>query len=306
MERALTLPRSLGLLGSGSSFPRKPRRRLRSRSELKVDGDDGEQRDAAATAKRRSMPRHTREIVQWHFDPDKALPFWLEFAEEARLRPAGGGPELRGSPEVSPCSRTTGFAAGPVRRWVPKAYQTSRSTSSRPVVRRGSPRAGWRSTISESTTSSSATRFRRSTSRRGSELAHVGSVRSASSTARGRAPGAAYRGGIAFCLDLDPRWVIKLIKKGWTEHLEAYKSHVIDQAVTHRLGAGHDIQAIFATPKLLESSRACAWKTRAARCERSASRVSSRAGRSSRRSGPASRSKSSSTASTSPRPTATR
>ena len=23
------------------------------------------------------------------------------------------------------------------------------------------------------------------------------------------------RGGICFCVDLDPRWVIKLIKKGW-------------------------------------------------------------------------------------------
>ena len=43
---------------------------------------------------------------------------------------------------------------------------------------------------------------------------------------------AQYRGGICFCVDLDPRWVIKLIKKGWSEHLQAYKDHVIDQAVT--------------------------------------------------------------------------
>jgi phenylacetate-coenzyme A ligase PaaK-like adenylate-forming protein len=63
---------------------------------------------------------------------------------------------------------------------------------------------------------------------------------------------AQYRGGICFCVDLDPRWVIKLIKKGWTEHLEAYKQHVIDQAVTV-LTAGHDIKCMFATPKLLES-----------------------------------------------------
>ena len=35
-----------------------------------------------------------------------------------------------------------------------------------------------------------------------------------------------HRGGICFCIDLDPRWVIKLIKKGWMEHLEAYKEHV--------------------------------------------------------------------------------
>ena len=68
---------------------------------------------------------------------------------------------------------------------------------------------------------------------------------------------AQYRGGICFCVDLDPRWVIKLIKKGWMEHLEAYKKHVIDQALTI-LGAGHDIKCMFTTPKLLEAL-ACSW-----------------------------------------------
>src|ERR1043165_7863574 len=63
---------------------------------------------------------------------------------------------------------------------------------------------------------------------------------------------AQHRGGICFCVDLDPRWVIKLIKKGWHEHLQAYKDHVIDQAVTI-LRAGHDIRCMFATPKLLEA-----------------------------------------------------
>jgi hypothetical protein len=46
--------------------------------------------------------------------------------------------------------------------------------------------------------------------------------------------------------------VIKLIKKGWMEHLEEYKKHCIDQAVTI-LTAGHDIKCMFATPKLLEA-----------------------------------------------------
>ncbi len=63
---------------------------------------------------------------------------------------------------------------------------------------------------------------------------------------------AQHRGGICFMVDLDPRWVIKLIKKGWTEHLQAYKDHVIDQAVTI-LEAGHDIRCLFTTPKLLEA-----------------------------------------------------
>ena len=64
---------------------------------------------------------------------------------------------------------------------------------------------------------------------------------------------AQHRGnGICFCVDLDPRWVIKLIKKGWSEHLQAYKDHVIDQAIAI-LQANHDIRCLFTTPKLLES-----------------------------------------------------
>src|SRR3977135_3875602 len=42
------------------------------------------------------------------------------------------------------------------------------------------------------------------------------------------------------------------MKKGWTEHLQAYKGHVIDQAVTI-LQAGHDVRCMFTTPKLLEA-----------------------------------------------------
>src|SRR5439155_26435057 len=61
-----------------------------------------------------------------------------------------------------------------------------------------------------------------------------------------------HRGGICFSVDLDPRWVIKLIKRGQMEELELYKAHVIDQAI-NVLSAGHDIRCMFTTPKLLEA-----------------------------------------------------
>ena len=91
-----------------------------------------------------------------------------------------------------------------------------------------------------------------------------------------------YRGGICFCVDLDPRWVVKLIKKGWMEHLNAYKDHVIEQALTV-LKAGHDIKCMFTTPKLLESF-ATAWNTRDRAFAKRASRASSPAAPSSPRS----------------------
>ena len=46
--------------------------------------------------------------------------------------------------------------------------------------------------------------------------------------------------------------MIKLIKKGWLEHLKAYQDHVIDQALTV-LSAGHEVKCMFTTPKLLEA-----------------------------------------------------
>ena len=108
---------------------------------------------------------------------------------------------------------------------------------------------------------------------------------------------AQHRGGICFMVDLDPRWVIKLIKKGWNEHLQAYKDHVIDQAVTI-LGAGHDIKCLFTTPKLLEALALRLEEMGTQHPARRASPASSPAAPSSRRSGTASRTKSCSTAPT--------
>jgi hypothetical protein len=53
-------------------------------------------------------------------------------------------------------------------------------------------------------------------------------------------------------VDLDPRWVIKLIKMGQMDAVDRYKQHVIDQSLT-LLRAHPNIQCIFTTPKLLEA-----------------------------------------------------
>ena len=53
-------------------------------------------------------------------------------------------------------------------------------------------------------------------------------------------------------VDLDPRWVIKLLKRQAFDEAELYKRHVIDQALT--LLRAHDgIKCLFTTPKLLEA-----------------------------------------------------
>jgi len=63
---------------------------------------------------------------------------------------------------------------------------------------------------------------------------------------------AQYRGGISFFVDLDPRWVGKLVRNQRWQEMEAYKTHVIDQALTI-LRAHPNIRCVFTTPKLLEA-----------------------------------------------------
>ena len=186
---------------------------------------------------------------------------------------------------------------GPVQRWIPQGpAPASRSTCSKPAAPPASRRRASRSTTSAPTTSCSATRCPTIVSRRAANWLMLGP----SGPRRLRLAVehlAQYRGGICFCVDLDPRWVIKLIKKGWSEHLEAYKAHVIDQAVTilqrrprHPLHV-HDAEAA-------RSARARARVDGHDASARRASPGSSRAAPSSRRSGTASRTRSCSTAPT--------
>lgn len=60
-----------------------------------------------------------------------------------------------------------------------------------------------------------------------------------------------HRGGSCYHVDLDPRWVKKLIGRKELDQVERYQAHVMAQAVEiikHR-----DIECIFTTPKLLAS-----------------------------------------------------
>jgi phenylacetate-coenzyme A ligase PaaK-like adenylate-forming protein len=60
-----------------------------------------------------------------------------------------------------------------------------------------------------------------------------------------------YRGSSCYFVDLDPRWVKRLIGMGELAMARKYQEHVIDQAATiirHR-----DIKCMFTTPRLLEN-----------------------------------------------------
>jgi hypothetical protein len=201
-------------------------------------------------AAREQLDAHVRDIVQFHFDPDTGCPFWLERAKYLSFDPRNDVQTFADLQKFGPFEDEW-LRGGPVRRWVPKAiadkpiyvFETGGST--------GIPKSrinyeDFRIDYSTFSTTLPDDKFPP-----GSDWLMVGP----SGPRRLRLAVehlAQHRGGICFTVDLDPRWVIKLIKKGWSEHLQAYKDHVIDQAVT-LLQAGHNIKCLFTTPKLLEA-----------------------------------------------------
>jgi phenylacetate-coenzyme A ligase PaaK-like adenylate-forming protein len=207
------------------------------------------QQSAISTA-RTELDAWVREIMQWHFNPDTGCQFWLDWAAKAGWEPRR---EVTSFDDLSKFGefQDEWLRGGPVRRWVPRALQ-HRPIS---VFETGGTTGVPKSRINIDDFRIDYEWFSNTLPDeyfpRGANWLMVGP----SGPRRLRLAVehlAQHRGGICFMVDLDPRWVIKLINKAWTEHLQAYKDHVIDQAVTI-LGAGHDIKCLFTTPKLLEA-----------------------------------------------------
>ena len=206
--------------------------------------------ETRAAQARTALDAWVREIVEWHFNPETGCPFWLDWARQAGWDPRR---EVRGFDDLAkfPHFEDENLRGGPVRRWVPRAY-ADRPTF---VFETGGTTGIPKSRVAQED-------FRIDYELFSDTLPDEHFPRGANWLMLGPSGPrrlrlavehlAQHRGGICFCVDLDPRWVIKLIKKGWMEHLKAYQDHVIDQAVTV-LSAGHDVKCMFATPKLIEA-----------------------------------------------------
>lgn len=206
--------------------------------------------EAAVRRARQELDAQTYEIVQWHFHPSTGCPFWLEYASKLNFDPLKDVRTFDDLKKFEPF-KDEWLRGGPVRRWVPKAFADKPVYVFETGGTTGIPKS--RIAIEDFRTDYSifSNTLPDEYFPKGANWLMLGP----SGPRRLRLAVehlAQYRGGICFCIDLDPRWVIKLIKKGWMEHLEAYKQHCIDQAITI-LGAGHDIKCMFTTPKLLES-----------------------------------------------------
>jgi phenylacetate-coenzyme A ligase PaaK-like adenylate-forming protein len=201
------------------------------------------------TAKAR-LDAQVREIVEWHFNPETGCPFWLDFA--ARLdwdprREIACFEDLRKFPPF----QDEWLRGGPVRRWLPKGLEGKPLFTFETGGTTGVPKSRLQIEDFRTDYEMFSETLPDEYFPRGANWLMLGP----SGPRRLRLAVehlCQYRGGICFCVDLDPRWVIKLIKWGEFAALEKYKAHVIEQAITV-LGAGHEIKCMFTTPKLLES-----------------------------------------------------
>jgi hypothetical protein len=201
-------------------------------------------------ASRNTLDAWVREIVSWHFDPSTGCPFWLDYARGLDWDPRQ---EIRGFGDLRRFGlfQDDWLRGGPVRRWVPKAYED------RPIFvfetggSTGVPKA--RMNIEDFRLDYEA--FSRTLPDEffppGADWLMLGP----SGPRRLRLAVehlAQYRGGICFSVDLDPRWVIKLTKRNELEEVELYKQHVIEQALII-LRSHPNVRCLFATPRLLEA-----------------------------------------------------
>jgi hypothetical protein len=201
-------------------------------------------------AARDRLDAHVREMVQWHFSPETGCPFWLDYATKLDFDPRekiGGYRDLR----LLGHFEDEWLRGGPVRRWLPKGLEGEPISVFETGGSTGLPKSRismrdfqidyelFSETLSDSTfPPGSDWLMLGPTGPRRLRLAieHL----------------AQHRGGISFHVDLDPRWVNRLVRLGRHQDLQDYKDHVVDQGL--KILRAHDnVQCLFTTPKLLEA-----------------------------------------------------
>lgn len=195
------------------------------------------------------LEEHLREIIHWHFSPETGSPFWLEWARKAGWDPRA---EVKCVEDLKkfPHFQDEWLRDLQPEVWVPKAFHGRPFNIFETGGTTGMPkqRIGWedyKTDYSEFSEKLSDEHFPRNhywlmmgpTGPRRLRLAieHLANV----------------RGSACYFIDLDPRWVKRLISNKQFDQAKAYMEHVVDQAATilkHRKVSG-----LFTTPKLLEA-----------------------------------------------------
>ena len=197
-----------------------------------------------------ALDAHVAEIINWHFSPETGCPFWLDWAKEQDWNPLE---EVKNFDDL--CQKFPNFQDEwlrdlPNKVWVPQAYKDRPFNIFETGGTTGMPkqRIGWDDFREDYTA------FSETLSDECFPKNHYWMMVGPTGPRRLRLAIehlANERGCSCYFVDLDPRWVKRLIANHQFDQARAYMDHVVDQALTilmHR-----DVSALFTTPKLLEA-----------------------------------------------------
>ena len=213
----------------------------------------------AITAAREALDAHVRDMVRWHFSPETGTPYWLNFTKKnnfdavARVKTYDDIIEHFDLFDGDTLLRNL-----PHELWIPKAFEGRPFTIFETGGTTGMPkqRIGWddyKHDYEQFSETLDDLAFPRG-SETGQELGGYWLMMGPTGPRRLRLAIehlANHRGCSCYFVDLDPRWVKKLISNGQGEQAKSYMKHVIDQALT--IIRNRKVDAIFTTPKLLEA-----------------------------------------------------
>jgi phenylacetate-coenzyme A ligase PaaK-like adenylate-forming protein len=200
-------------------------------------------------AAREQLDAHVREMMRWHFSPETGSPFWLDWAKKAGWDPAREINSFAGLQRF-PHFQDEWLRDLQPEAWVPKQFQGRPFNIFETGGTTGMPkqRIGWddyKVDYEEFSAKLSDAHFPR-----GAAWLMVGPtgprrLRLAIEHL------ANFRGSSCYFIDLDPRWVKKVLAAKQYEAARAYMDHVVEQAVT--ILKNRKIAGLFTTPKLLEA-----------------------------------------------------
>ena len=195
------------------------------------------------------LDERVREMMAWHFSEETGCPFWLDWKAEAGWDPRE---EVKSADDIVkfPHFQDEWLRDEKNERFVPNAYKGRPFNVFETGGTTGLPkqRVGWedyKHDYEQFSDQLSDEYFPK-----GGNWIMVGPT----GPRRLRLAVehlANHRGGSCYHVDLDPRWVKKLIGRKELDQVERYQAHVMSQAVEiikHR-----DISCIFTTPRLLAS-----------------------------------------------------
>ena len=214
---------------------------------------------AALQEAREQLDAHAREIVKWHFSPETGCRFWLEWAERAGWNPVEKIQSFADIIQNFPHFQDEWLRDLQPEVWVPKAFSGQPFNVFETGGTTGMPkqRIGWNDykvDYSEFSQKIADRHFPRN---------HYWLMMGPTGPRRLRLAIehlANFRGCSCYFIDLDPRFVKKMIGERKFDIARSYMDHVVSQAITifkHRR-----VSALFTTPKLLEalSERIDLWK----------------------------------------------